>query len=452
MEVDSVFNNKATSNKAVHFSDQIDIPVDVALTQSPTESKVPYKPKRRTRNSSSSSSKDEDDEATARPIAPSKLRKLAEKDRHVSRTGKGRGKPKKGGAGGKGTWGKMTEVYNDDGTANDAGDPNYDSNNEEDAYIESPPTPHLKLDEFQKEAETLFKEYFNNSDKEEVLHTLNELNIKNIKPEIICSIVTLALDKKHCDCELASQLISFLCGSIINSREISSGFDILLKQLSDLSLDAPNASEMLGNFIARAVADDCLPPAYVQNHYDTTDPTALKALKRAKVLLGMRHSHANLEHIWGNGGGQKPLVHLIDKIVLLLKEYLSCGDKNEVIRCLQELSVPHFHHQVVYQATVFVLEDGRDACIQSMTVLLHHLATTALITPDQFKHGFQRVFDDMTEIVLDVPYAYTTLAKFMDNGLAVGFVTPDIYDEMPQRGRKRFISEGDGGAIKHAEY
>ena len=39
-----------------------------------------------------------------------------------------------------------------------------------------------------------------------------------------------------------------------------------------------------------------------------------KALKRAKVLLGMRHSHAKLENIWGVGGGQQPLSHLIEKV------------------------------------------------------------------------------------------------------------------------------------------
>ncbi len=53
------------------------------------------------------------------------------------------------------------------------------------------------------------------------------------------------------------------------------GFDILLLQLNDLSLDTPNASEVLGNFIARAVADDCIPPAYVQNHQNLTEASAL---------------------------------------------------------------------------------------------------------------------------------------------------------------------------------
>ena len=54
-----------------------------------------------------------------------------------------------------------------------------------------------------------------------------------------------------------------------------SGFDELLTQLGDLSLDTPNAPEVLGNFIARAVVDDCLPPAYVDNHVQTTDSQAL---------------------------------------------------------------------------------------------------------------------------------------------------------------------------------
>ena len=53
------------------------------------------------------------------------------------------------------------------------------------------------------------------------------------------------------------------------------GFDILLHQLNDLSLDTPNAPEVLGNFIARAVADDCMPPSYVQNHQNLKEKQAL---------------------------------------------------------------------------------------------------------------------------------------------------------------------------------
>lgn len=36
---------------------------------------------------------------------------------------------------------------------------------------------------------------------------------------------------------------------------------------------------------------------------------------------------------------------------LLLKEYLTSGDAMEAERCLRELEVPHFHHELVYEVS-----------------------------------------------------------------------------------------------------
>lgn len=44
-----------------------------------------------------------------------------------------------------------------------------------------------------------------------------------------------------------------------------------------------------------------------------------------------------------------------------------------------------------------------------------------------------RVFNDMTDIVLDVPNAYHTLSKFVESGLASGFVPRVIAEELPSR-------------------
>ncbi len=45
------------------------------------------------------------------------------------------------------------------------------------------------------------------------------------------------------------------------------------------------------------------------------------------------------------------LNHLIFPIQmnLLLREYLSSGDIAEATRCLKDLDVPHFHHELVYE-------------------------------------------------------------------------------------------------------
>lgn len=48
-------------------------------------------------------------------------------------------------------------------------------------------------------------------------------------------------------------------------------FDILLRNLADLTLDTPDASTVLGNFLARAIADDCIPPKVINSYKETID-------------------------------------------------------------------------------------------------------------------------------------------------------------------------------------
>lgn len=380
------------------------------------------------------------------PESPTKV-KAKTKDRH-SRTGR-RGLPKKGGAGGKGTWGKLVEVY-DEGPAKDSNDPNYDSAEEED-YVVTPTLPEMSVNEFQQHGEEVIKEYLEHSDVDEVLTSLGEYNIYSFKHEIPRLAVTIAMEKKPAYRELISVLLSDMYGTLVNSKDMMKGFDVLLEEVEDLKLDTPDAGEVLGNFIARAVADDCLPPAYVTKN-GVNSSTAREALKRAKLLLSMKHGLARLDNVWGVGGGQRPVMYLINKMKLLLREYLSSGDISEAYRCLQELDVPHFHHELVYEAVMTVLEDYNEHCLEMMSKLLQHMDKATIITSDQMKAGFRRIYDDMTEIVLDIPNGYSFLTKLVEKGEQYGFLPLEIVDELPQRGRKRFVSEGDGGTVKDPEY
>ena len=38
------------------------------------------------------------------------------------------------------------------------------------------------------------------------------------------------------------------------------------------------------------------------------------ALKRAKLLLSIKHGMARLDNVWGVGGGQRPVMFLISKV------------------------------------------------------------------------------------------------------------------------------------------
>ena len=47
--------------------------------------------------------------------------------------------------------------------------------------------------------------------------------------------------------------------------------------------------------------------------------------------------------------------------------------------------------------------------------------------------GFTRVFNDLTDIVLDIPNAYHTLSKFVERGFKSGFVSRQVADEVPSK-------------------
>lgn len=72
----------------VHFNEEIEVDVIRHVSTRPK-----HKPRRR---SKSASNDEETVEVVPKPVATSKLRKLMDKDRHLSRSGKGRGQPKKG--------------------------------------------------------------------------------------------------------------------------------------------------------------------------------------------------------------------------------------------------------------------------------------------------------------------------------------------------------------------
>uniref|UniRef100_A0A4W3JPQ4 Programmed cell death protein 4 n=1 Tax=Callorhinchus milii TaxID=7868 RepID=A0A4W3JPQ4_CALMI len=373
------------------------------------EARIKAKAKRRLRKNSSrdsgrGDSLSDNGENSRSTVPTSPKGKLMDRK---SRMGKGRGLPKKGGAGGKGVWGTPGEVY--DVEEVDVRDPNYDEDQE----------------------------------------LLNNLNLGGMKCSVPMLAVSLALEGKASHRELTSRLLSDLCGKVLTTGDVEKSFDMLLKELPELALDTPGAPQLVGQFIARAVADRILSEDYIEKHKGKVDCTISRsALGRATVLLSMKRGGLRLENVWGIGGGQRPVEHLSQEIDMLLKEYQLSGDVTEAERCLQELEVPHFHHEFVYKAIVMVLESTGETTFKMILKLLKSLWESTVITLDQMNRGFERVYKEIPDINLDVPQAYTVMEQFVDQCLQMGIIVKQIRDLCPTRGRKRFVSEGDGGRFK----
>ncbi|XP_070540816.1 programmed cell death protein 4-like [Ptychodera flava] len=372
------------------------------------------------------------------------------KNMRKSRMGRGRGLPKKGGAGGKGTWGAPGSELYEEAECNDEMDPNYDSDNQRSNNYFTSVAPELNEEQFQHFVEPIIQEYFEHGDTSEVAECLEEVNISDKKHEVPKLAVTIALEKKATHREMTSVLISDLYGKkVVNEEEIAKAFDNVLNDLGDLSLDTPDAPEVVGQFIARAVADDCLPPKYIHKYKGNVETDHAKtALDKANTLLSMKHGLVRLDNVWGVGGGRRPVKYLIKKMVLLLKEYLSSGDIAEASRCLTELEVPHFHHELVYEAIVMVIEDTGERAAEMIAKLLKSLYNSTVVTWDQLARGFERVFNALPDICLDVPSAYSLMERFADVCVAQELMSEKMRSRVPVRGRKRFVSEGDGGRVK----
>lgn len=376
-----------------------------------------------------------------------------------SRTGKGRGLPKKGGAGGKHTWGALGSELFAEVMASSQDDPNYDSDSQSPVVLQpvevaTPVGRPRRNSDLTRLLEPIIREYFEHGDSSEVLEEIEDLGEDWDKEFMIKLAVMFAMDRKASQRELTSRLISDMYGEhVLDQTAIAKGFDQLLEQLNDLTLDTPESPDLLGQFIARAVADDCLPPKYLADHIgdlpeDGSAQHAEAALEKADVLLNMKHGIVRLDNIWGAASTLRPVKFLIKKIQLLLKEFLSSEDIEEATRCLKDLEVPHFHHEFVYEAIVMVLEDSTRRSAEAMAKLLESLCRACIVSADQLKLGATRVFDNMGDIVLDVPNAFPLLEDFASICIAKGVFSEDLLAEMPERGRKRFVSEGDGGLIK----
>ncbi|VDP93217.1 unnamed protein product [Echinostoma caproni] len=76
--------------------------------------------------------------------------------------------------------------------------------------------------------------------------------------------ITLALQHKQTQYELTSELLSDLFGRVLNQAQVQQGFLMVLNELGELIIDFPKAPEHVGRFIARAMADDILPPKFTE--------------------------------------------------------------------------------------------------------------------------------------------------------------------------------------------
>ncbi|KAK9805111.1 hypothetical protein WJX73_009330 [Symbiochloris irregularis] len=346
-------------------------------------------------------------------------------DRHMNRhAAKGPGLPgraKKGGSGGKYTWGGMLAEAQD-GVQVDSNDPNYDSDDDMTRVS-------LQYDELAEDLETFksgvvatLNEYFSNGDTKEAAFALLELGKPDFHHWFVKKAVTMSMDKHDKEREMTSVLLSSLYSEVIRQDQMAKGFFALADSIADLSLDVPSAPEMLANFIARAVVDEVLPPSFVGRLPAGPDKQQAEVYGACEARLAGRHAAEALQRCWGSSAGRS-LMQTRESVASLLKEYQASHDVEEADRCLRALNVPFFHHELVKQLLLACM--SAPAHQGSLLNLLERLAASGEVSLSQISKGFKRVKDSLEDVCLDFPSGELQLQECVSVGQAEGWLDGD---------------------------
>lgn len=355
---------------------------------------------------------------------------------------------KKGGHG-RGNWGKIgseIEWNLKDSTA----DPNFDEESlipcDRIAMVET--VFSITPDEMKDFLQSPLEEFFVNGNVAELLGPFSEIATPKLNPQIVALLVEEGCERNNPDRELVSKLLlgfATAAGSWHASAEdICRGLDMALDRLDDLVLDTPDADHIIAKFIARAIGDEIIAPAYVLGFdYGLSAPRLVRrAMKKAAALVKTPQGLSRLEFVWGVSGARSPVGDLRSRINMLLREYLDTESIEEASICIREMEAVRFHHEVVRQIVQMSIESGDMKVMQPMVSLLQAVTGSSLISDHQLTMGFDRVLAAMEDICLDTPLAEQSFASFCR--LAAPFLPEglqrNIHLEAQKDGRKRTVS------------
>jgi hypothetical protein len=224
--------------------------------------------------------------------------------------------------------------------------------------------------------------------------------------EFVKRTLIFGIERKAYERELISQLLSGAY-SIFQNREMPDGFEIVLDRLPDLSLDVPDATEVLGKFIARAVVDEVLPPVFLKQARSNNDK-AQGSLSLAQELYDK--DRKLLYHIWGSGD-LSSVRRLRKAVDAFLSDYLENKFLEDTSTAISELNAPTYNSQVIRQAITLALERNTTQARNDILELISVLFKRGQFSEYDVLHGFELVWRKIHDIKLDVPNADAMLTE-----------------------------------------
>jgi len=330
------------------------------------------------------------------------------------------GSPKKGGGGGKYSWGKGGLDDLKAVSIKDENDPNYDSEEETNEEVVITKT------EIVSPIEVLIQDFLSSGDVDETIKVLKELKIDNTTHiQFVKKSIIRAMEKQAYERELVSKLLSAVYNVAVTPEKLADGFQAALNSLEDIVLDNPDAVDMLSKFIARAVFDEVIAPVFLKNAV-AQSTLAEQCLVDANGLLNQPFRSERLAHIWGPGD-LSSVKRLKGEIDMMYEEFLNTGDLHEADRTVRELNARFFHPQLVKQGIVLALQkEGENR--KKILSLIQALSKEDLVSKEHVNQGFTLCFERLEDLKLDLPNAPTHIKELVQSAKELGVLDADFQE------------------------
>eukprot|EP00658_Telonema_sp_P-2_P063495 TRINITY_DN5224_c0_g2_i1.p1 TRINITY_DN5224_c0_g2~~TRINITY_DN5224_c0_g2_i1.p1 ORF type:complete len:252 (-),score=64.40 TRINITY_DN5224_c0_g2_i1:189-944(-) len=209
---------------------------------------------------------------------------------------------------------------------------------------------------------------------------------------------------------------------IFTSLQVEQALDHLLAKLHLFMMEIPFSAEVLTVFLARLVLDEVLFPSTLHRLAEShpVGTCAASVVAKARIMLSAPNRLEVINGFWvGSSSSPRDLEKVKVQIKTILQEYLASCDLDEAVQSLWELDIPYMQHEVVKRALVLAL-DGQDEAKARVNALLATLSAHGLVSCEQMELGFERVFGELNDLMLDVPNADAELAVLFVRARANG--------------------------------
>eukprot|EP00455_Lapot_gusevi_P044079 TRINITY_DN5455_c0_g1_i8.p1 TRINITY_DN5455_c0_g1~~TRINITY_DN5455_c0_g1_i8.p1 ORF type:complete len:360 (+),score=130.42 TRINITY_DN5455_c0_g1_i8:279-1358(+) len=259
-------------------------------------------------------------------------------------------------------------------------------------------------------------QYFASEVLDEAAQSIRELDATELHYEVVKRGISLAIDRSNKERELFSILLASFIGTVLDRVQVEQGFENVLERVEDMVVDVPDTLQLLSSFVARAVSDEVLPPAFLERVNLHQSDMGYRVIKQVHVLLNASvNNPSRLMRIWGPSAN-RPVAELKEDIVDIVSEYFSSGDVQEALRCINELNATYFVHEIVRKLFVMAVDKSEHEFQLALRLLdaihQHNPSST------QIQTGFRRIHAELPDLLLDAPHAGELFARALAHATA----------------------------------